>query len=466
MPSIFNSIRGRVFLWFFLFMTILLITLGVFLYQEIKKAIFTSVTHTLHAKVQILKGLLHEEYGVIELEVTEIVSGEYSIPRSGHYYKVIMDGRILAVSPSLVDHSLDLGSAELISYDAQLNEWVYISSGPANEPIMVVRHDFEVFGMPTTIYAAQSLEESLELISRFRNFLLITLPLSILVVALVGFWIARGSLKPLREFSSRIERISHKTLGERVDTRFQAEELKSLASSFNAMLDRLQNAFDIEKRLIADASHELKTPLSVIKTECDVLLERDRAKEEYIRALKTIKNASDSMKRLINDMLSLARIDSGMLSSSEFKLISINNCLEKAVKLSEGLAEERGVKINTTFKKDLKVLGNENTLTEAFLNIIENAIRYNKKGGTVDISVLTNNKEVKVMIKDTGIGIKEDELDKIFNRFYRADASRNTEGTGLGLSIAKAAIEAHDGRIEVESRINEGTCFSITLPLH
>ena len=291
------------------------------------------------------------------------------------------------------------------------------------------------------------------------------IPLNIFVVAVVGLWITKQSLNPLKTFSSRIERITHKTISERINTESQAEEIKGLAKSFNAMLTRLQNAFDIEKRLIADASHELKTPLSVIKTQCDIVLQKDRTKEEYVKALNTIKTVSGTMNKLISDMLSLARLDSGILSPSNFKATSITDCLEKAVKLVGILAEKKRIKISTTFTENINILGDKNTLTEAFLNIIENAVRYNSTGGIVEISVSKNRNQARIEIKDNGPGIKEQDLERIFDRFYRVDTSRSTDGTGLGLSIAKAIIHAHNGKIEVKSKIDKGSCFIVILPV-
>jgi len=465
MRSVLNSIKGRLFLGVFLFILVLLIIRGLFIYHEIQKDIHHLLKLSLHSKIQILKGLLHEEDGIIKLEPSEIISGEYFIPRSGHYYKVLVNGKVLAVSPSLVEDDFNLVSGELESHDEELGERVYTSIGPANEPIMLLHYDFEIFDKHATIYAAQSLEDSYLLLNRFKNFFIVTIPVLIFIVALVGLWIAKRSLKPLKIFSSKIERITHRTLSERINIEFQPEEIKGLAVSFNDMLDRLQKAFDSEKRLIADASHELKTPISVIKTQCEVLLQKDRSKEEYTRALNIIKNTSDSMRRLIDDMLSLARLDSGILLYSDFKAISLNSCLKQAIKLAEVHAEKRNIKIHISFTEDVTALGDKNTLTEAFLNIIENAIKYNIPGGMVNISILKNISMVEIKIEDTGTGIKGHDIQKIFDRFYRADTSRSTEGTGLGLSIAKAIIEANNGEIKVKSEVNEGSCFSVFLPV-
>jgi hypothetical protein len=463
--SVSHSLKGRLFFWSLLISSSLLIVLGYILHFEIKKAIFHSVEHTLHSKVQILKGLLHEEHGAIELELAEIVSGEYSVPRSGHYYKVLLENEVFAASPSLVDGNFNLESGELYSTNDQLNEKVYLSTGPANEPIMAIRHDFVIFDQPATAYAAQSLEESMALISTFKHILFIAIPSTIGILSLIGLWITRESMKTLERFSSTIEKITHKTMNERISPELEVSEVKNIASSFNAMLDRLESAFETEKRLVADASHELKTPLSVINAQCDVLMQGESVDEKYAQALNRIKGASKSMNRLIGDMLSLTRLDSGLLSAADFTRVSLYECIDNALKFTEFLAKEKQVKIINKIPEDIHILGDRDMLSEVFLNIIENGIKYNRAGGTVEITATKNTDSADVSIQDTGEGIREGDSEKIFNRFYRADTSRSKEGTGLGLSIAMAIIEAHGGRIQVKSGLDSGSCFILTLPL-
>lgn len=465
MKKILKSIKGQLFLWFFTFSSAILLAVGLFMYYEIKEIVFHSVDHTLHSKMQMITGLLHEEHGIVELELSEVISGEYSIPRSGHYYKVIMDGKILAASPSLVDDNYNLASGILEYHDKKIREKIFTSIGPGKESIRVLQHDLEFLGRNFSVFVAESLMDSLTMIETFRRFLLIIIPASIFIVSLVGLWITRQSLKPIKTFSSRIETITHRNLNERIDAKTEAEELAVLADSFNEMLNRIQKAFEAEKRLISDASHELKTPVSVIKTHCDVILQKERTKEELLETLKTIKTVSENMGKLIKDLLSLARLDAGILSPANFKNISLNECIQQAIQLTAPLAEKKQVSIKTSLVDDINIFGDIDRLTEAFLNIIENAVNYNKDNGVVEITTSANNNNVNISIKDTGIGIKGDDLERIFERFYRADASRSTEGTGLGLSIAKAIIEAHGGEIKAEGEFGKGSCFTVTLPL-
>ncbi len=463
--KIFNSIKGRLFIWLFAFISILLITVGISMYFKVRNAIFTSIDQSLNSEMAIVAGLLHFENEKIEFELSEVVSGEYVTPGSGHYYQVVLDGKTFAASQSLVDNEYDFTLRRTEIYNEDSGDIAYTSVGPAHETVRVMQHDFELLGIHASLFLAESIEESLATIERIKLFLFITIPVSIMLTGLISLLIVKQSLRPIDLFSGRVRNITHKNLNERIDSNRQTEELTRLAESFNEMLDRLQKAFEVEKRIISDASHELKTPLSVIKTQCDVILQRSRTPEEYIEAIDTVKSSGDSMSRLVNDLLSVARLDSGLLRSAEFQEVKLNRCLEEAVSVVKLLAEKNNVQINSALSESISIMGVKDRLTEAFLNIIENAVRYNRHGGTVDIAVSGNDNYVEILIQDTGTGIEENHLKRIFERFYRADPARSTEGTGLGLSITKAIIEAHGGAIKAESKIGEGTRFIINFSL-
>jgi heavy metal sensor kinase len=460
-----GSIKVRLFVWSFAFTALMIIAIGWFLLHEVKVIIMGSIDNALHSKEQLITGLLHVEKDDVELELSEIILGEYSIPRSGHYYKVLLDGQILAASPSLVDNGFDLASGSLVFMNADTNQKVYTSTGPNKEPIRTLHHSFKAYGRTFDIFVAESIRDNIIMINAFQHFLFIVIPLCILTVCLVSGWIIKRSLKPLDVFSFSIRRITHKSLGDRLEVKAEVQELSGLAASFNEMLGRLQKAFESERRLISDASHELKTPVSVIKAHCDVLLQKERTVDEYREALETIRETANNMGRLAKDLLSLARLDAGMLSPMGFREISLKICVQKALRLTLPLAERRSVNITLSLAEDLYVKGDEDRLSEAFLNLLENAICYNRENGSVEISAGKENGVVRMTVADTGTGIIEEDRKRIFDRFYRTDTARGTEGTGLGLSIVKAIIENHHGAIEVESTPGKGSCFSVILPL-
>lgn len=460
-----KSIKGRLLLGIFLSSTTLLFIFGFSLHYKFREIIFNSVDRALHSKLQLVKGLMHEDGNDIEFEVDEIVFGEYVIPRSGHYYQILVDGSIASASPSLVGETFNLTSDSLVSFNENTGEWIYDSIGPADEPIRIMRHDFEFHGKSISVRVGENIAESLAIMGKITNYFFIILPFMILLVGLVSFMVASLSLAPLKIFSASIEKISHKNLNKRIEGGNQVRELQGLAEAFNSLFERLQVAFESEKKLIADAAHELKTPLAVIKAQCNISLLKERTHEEYIDSLVEITAVSEAMQLQINNMLTLARLDSGILSSVDFYDVDLQTCIEDALRLIELLAQDKKLHISKKFHPGIIVRGDKGALTEAISNILDNAVRYNVQGGFVAVELSCDNNRAILTISDSGIGIKKEEIARIFDRFYRSETFRDTEGTGLGLSIALAVIKAHGGDITVRSEISVGSSFIVSLPM-
>lgn len=242
-------------------------------------------------------------------------------------------------------------------------------------------------------------------------------------------------------------------------------ELKALASSFNETMDRLEKAFQAQRDFLSDASHELRTPTSVIKSTVDVTLRRERPVEEYREALETIKTATERMGGLIDRLLRLSRIDAEQAKYKN-ENVSLKDVLEITLKSISPLAQEREIMVNAEKIEEIVIAGDKDQLVELFLSILDNSIKYNRPNGSVTVSMARSGEWAITRITDTGIGIAPEALDKVFDRFYRADLSRGEiPGTGLGLPIAKGIAESHGGRIEVESKVGKGTTFSISLPV-
>ncbi len=459
-----RSMTGRLITWLLLSTSIVLAAAGVFLSNEVRGIAIGSVDRTLHSKLQMITGLLHEEHGRVELELSEIIAGEYVIPRSGHYYQVLSNGAVMAASPSLANDIFDFPPSGTASKNTFAGETVYTSTGPDDEPVRVLRYRYAAFGRQFDITLAESLADSLAMTAAFKRFLLFFIPSTIIVLCFAAWRSAKVSFRPLAAFSSTIEMITHKNLAERIEAGTAARELATLARSFNDMLDRLQQVFESQKRLVADASHELKTPIAVIRTQCDVALQRSRSPEEYVDALRTIQASSGDMTRLISDLLSLARLDAGLAAAQNFEVISLKECLLDAVRMTEPLAAEKGVIVSTALDETLYVMGSRTGLEEAFLNVVENAVKYNIKEGSVAVSATRSGRTAVITVIDTGMGIRKEDLTRIFERFYRADTVRSTDGTGLGLSIVKSLVEALGGEIHAASEPGKGSTFTITLP--
>lgn len=461
-----NSIKGRLLLWIFISVTILFAGFGYALHLKLHYVVEESLDRMLHANLQFVKGLVHSHDGVtIECESNEFMQGDYMTPDSGHYYKVFLDGELLAAADSLPDKNFNLTPGEPLEHHARAKEWVYQAKGANGEPLRVLRHDFKFMGKDVRIELAEDINESMVMIHRLSNYFLIVTPVVIMLIALISITIASLSLRPLDRFSVTLEQISHKNLDVRLAEQTQVRELQRLAKKFNSLMARLQQAFEAEKHLLGDAAHELKTPLAVIKAECDIALSRSRAADQYAGSLREVRTVADTMLEQINGLLILTRLDSGILDAGTFEQLSLNSCVENAVRMAEPLAKKKNIAISIAQNSELTVLGDKDTLTEAVLNLVENAIKYNHPGGFVAVKLTKRAAMAEIVVIDTGIGISEEDRTRIFDRFYRSAEARNAEGSGLGLSIVRAIAQTHHGEITVETPPDGGSRFILKLPL-
>lgn len=287
----------------------------------------------------------------------------------------------------------------------------------------------------------------------------------IIIVLLAGTRASRKTLKPIQTMTNTVENITIKALDTRLNIRGSQDELKDLARTFNTMLDRIQQSYEQQNQFVSDASHELRTPISVIQGYANMLdrwgKDDKSVLEESISAIKT---ESESMKSLIEKLLFLARGDKNTqkVEKEEFYLNELINEIVKETKLIDNTHEIKSERNDLT-----KINADYKLIKEAIRVFIDNSIKYTQQGGIIKINSVLQDKEALISIEDTGMGISKEDLPHIFDRFYRADKSRTkqTGGTGLGLAIAKWIIFKHNGRITVESRINVGTKIDITLPI-
>ncbi len=313
------------------------------------------------------------------------------------------------------------------------------------------------------IQVAYNVENERSILLKFEITVFLSLLFILLTSAVIGFFVSNNALSPLYEIDNQIRSITEQSLDKRLSLDNPPEELKDLVDSFNMLLERLDRAFKREKRFISDVSHELKTPISVIQMQCDLALRKPRREEDYKKALKLIKDTVSMMGTLIDKMLMLSKLDS--LNIEAYRKIDLREIITKSIELLRFKAKEKDIKIELKGDITCSVRGDGILLEELFSNIIDNAIKYNRPSGYVYIEINEDKNTCKITIKDTGIGIERDELDRIFDEFYRVDKSRSkeTEGFGLGLSIAKKILSLHNGKIHLESTPSEGTTVTITL---
>ncbi|MCK5237551.1 MAG: HAMP domain-containing protein [Deltaproteobacteria bacterium] len=459
MSSVFSSIKFKLIAYFLSAFLLVLLALGIFLNDKLETMVIGSVDSHLHSEVQLLTGLMKVEDGILNMELTEAEVGDYAMPLSGHYYQILSSsGEVLGRSPSLynVDAYLPiLGPGTVPAFES--------ITGPRKLPLRMLSETFDLpGGIKVVIQASESLEDSFEVLGLFRRTLWVLFP-SLFVVSGLGMFIIVGwSLRSVKDFSREIGEVTEKNLNKRIEED-TASELRPLAENFNTMLTRLESSFEKQKEFFSDASHELRTPAAIIRSTCDVTLNKPRSEDEYKESLKSIAATSKRLGNLIDRVLEVARFDSKAYSLN-LSMVNVKELVGDVLKLFEPAFTVRGISTSLEgVSRSISV--DREKLTEILTNVIDNAVKYNRENGSVDIRITEDDEYLIVSVIDTGMGMNEAEKEKAFERFYRADKSReSTEGTGLGLSIVKAMVEAHSGRIEIESEVGRGTTFKIFLP--
>lgn len=296
--------------------------------------------------------------------------------------------------------------------------------------------------------------------------LLATIGPLIVTISIAGGWcLARKSLRPVDAMIATADRITAERREERLIAPNPHDELGRLASTLNAMLDRLQHSLDETRQFTADAAHELRTPLAVIRSTAEIALRGSRSAAQYADSLQTVLEETERLTQLANQLLILAREEAG-LHQEPHELIDLAEITTQAANDLEPLAAIRGVTLNQEVTQTAPVRADRDRIRRVLVNLLDNAIKYTPAGGQVRIDVDLHENVAEVIVRDTGIGIPAEHVDRVFDRFYRVDSSHSHEtgGTGLGLAICRAIIASHRGRIALSSQPDVGTEISVTLP--
>lgn len=316
----------------------------------------------------------------------------------------------------------------------------------------------------------QSLHPQKELLEDIRNTFLLVIPMALLLASVGGYFLARKSLAPVAAMASQARAMGAANLGARLAVANQRDELGQLALTFNQLLDRLEESFERQRRFIADASHELRTPVAILRGETEVTLSKsDRSPEEYRETLGILRDESQRLTRIIEDLFTLTRADAGEYPLSPTDLY-LDELATDALRSARSLAMAKNITLCSSIVPELPLRADEALLRRMLLNLLDNAIKYTPESGKISLDCRKQGNQYVVQVTDTGEGIPAEMHERVFERFFRVDKARSREdgalgGAGLGLSIARWIAEAHHGKLELTKSDASGSTFSVMLPV-
>ncbi len=312
------------------------------------------------------------------------------------------------------------------------------------------------------VLSASEAEKAIELIVLIS---LVSFPFIIFFIAVIGYVVTRNAFRPIEKIRIAAEKINEgNDLSQRINIGKGYDEIHTLAETFDTMFDRLQTSFENEVQFTSDVSHELRTPISVIISQSEHGLEHMDSREKVERSFKVILQESRKMSRLISQLLTLSRMDRGH-QKLNIEKVNISELAEIIIENQKAESEKRNIEIISEIEKNIYVDGDELMLMRLFINLISNAISYNKEGGHVKVELSRKGKRIIGKISDNGIGISQENINKIWSRFFQVDPSRTSDSSGLGLSMVKWIVEAHNGTISVISELGKGTLFTFEIPV-
>jgi heavy metal sensor kinase len=481
----FRSLRFKLTLWYVLILGILLISFSTFLYFTLSKSLHRDVDNKLRSLAELIASESSSPLSKFGFgNIDQALETSMNLKPIGKFIQVLdQSGKIGQKSDNLKNVQLPISlnalknaSKGLITYETNRS----IGDTPLRIitfPVVDNNHVSKI------VQIASSLEEVEDALNTLFIILIITVPLALMVAILGGQFLAHKALKPVDNITQTARMITSKNLNQRITPPKVKDEISRLIETFNEMISRLDQSFQQTKQFSSDASHELKTPLTILKGEVEVMLRKERTPQEYQQTLKSNLEEINCMSQIVEDLLLLSKADTGEIRLNK-EDVNLTEIVTEVVAQMDMLARSRRLHLFTSnHHQEIHIFGDALRMRELFINLIENGIKYTEEGGSIHITLQKEyppfvrnpsdrgegerEKFIKIIVSDTGIGIAKEDQERIFNRFFRVDKARSREqgGSGLGLSICKWIVEAHQGEIKVESELGKGSSFIVKLPL-
>ncbi|MBI5588480.1 MAG: HAMP domain-containing protein [Deltaproteobacteria bacterium] len=464
------SIRTRLTFWYVTLLTVSLIGFGVAFSYSLFKIFMYRVDNQITSVANMMVHTVLKPTGQIFLpnDFDIILERFFGIRTSGNYIQVLdAHGTVLAKSSNLENTTLPISQDTYHAALKGLTSYEVVSiAGKYPMRVITLPVILNQKGMVAIIQVGDSLEGVQEVFQSLFSIYIPAIILAVITASAVGWFLARKALKPVAEITDMARRIGAENLNERLNIAVPLDEIGRLASTINEMIERLEKSFKQIKQFTADASHELKTPLTILKGEMEIAL-RGKGEPVHLKeALRSSLEEIDRMNYIVRNLLDLAKMDVEREALPREK-VSLDRALTERFEHFRRLALDSGVHLAILRNRHLVVYGDQVRIGQLLFNLIDNAVKYTPNGGHVELSLDEEDGKAVVRVKDTGVGISAEDLPYIFDRFYRVDKARTRDvgGAGLGLSICKEIAESHGGTLEAASEAGKGSTFTVRLPL-
>jgi len=457
------SIGVRLTLWYVAIFTLGELVFATGTWMILRHSLFDLIDDNLESQVEDLRNILGTQQNrAAPAQISKDIASIYSREHAGDYVEVDDESG----QPIYRSRFLQMQQSIPLRLDA-VNQPVYRTRKISGRHIRFLFEKLEVNGRVYSVGTGAPAGDAVETLHLFRTYLLVFAPLWLLVSAGVGYWMSRKALAPVDSLVRTARDITGTNLNQRLQTLKTGDELQRLTDTLNEMLDRIESAFQKITQFTADASHELRTPVSLIRTEAELALRRSRTETEYEESLRQILHEAERTTQLIEQLLQVARADAGR-ESLTMQTLDLTKILRSMVSIWQQVAAARDIKFSTTIPElDISVMGDQTLLRRLADILLDNAFKYTPSPGFVKLVLEIRQETAVITVQDSGVGIAHEEQEKIFERFYRVDKARSRElgGVGLGLAIAQWIVSQHRGTIGVESQQGEGATFRVNLPL-
>ncbi|MBI3406293.1 MAG: HAMP domain-containing protein, partial [Acidobacteria bacterium] len=444
---------------------VLLVFLSIGLFRTSSLRLNQQVNADLQARAAAIRPLI----SVAGSSVNWLGGKEFVDQSSGSTFYVIYDNRGAFVEGSAGARLYNLGfsAAAAAAISTRQPTWETVSNHNSSGIRCLNNVITGTDGKSYVLRVAAPLDQIHEELQLLITSILALLPLVLLSGGLAGWWLAGRALAPVSEITALAGRISVSHLGERLPLRGTGDELDQLSAQLNRMIARLQYSFEQMSQFLSNVSHELRTPLAALRGRSEMAVRNAKTVEEFRTIVSGNIEVHQRMAETISDLLALARAEAGQTVLNH-RSENLSELLRDVVESTRPLADTNGVTLRFRANSEIHAEVDPTHVMRLVINLVDNAIKYNKKGGGVDVLLDTADGYALLSVTDTGIGIAAEDLPHIFDRFFRGDPdnSNGTGGTGLGLGLARWVANAHGGKIEVESQLGAGSCFKVWLPLN